>query len=383
MLSGSVKISCHDVQASIIWKAALNTELQRPVRTTHFQSSFHIHRAHGQYAVRSRKDVSHLDIRVGLGQSPLYGLSSSFRSYVRKRKEESNLHIAGNGLPDYAFAADYELRKKLDSIPNFYSLCKKICATYASRQLQIINQTGLAVGPGQLPDVYKIGCDCARRLGIGIPNIYVVNNRDLNAYTIAVDDAEPLIVIYSGLYERFTPGELRTVIGHECGHIHNQHGVYNMMVQLLLQGGFGVLASGGISSVLLSPALLGAQVALNSWSRAEEVTCDRAGMICCERVDDAHTAEAKFLYGAALGEHTIDFDELEKQLEMQRENITRLEELVRSHPTTIRRIMAEKAFAECELFYQWRPDLKQPGQVLRSKDAVDELCRKYINVVKK
>lgn len=324
-----------------------------------------------------------MDTRIGLGQSPLYGLDSSFRSYVRKRKESSNAHMAGNGLPDYAFAADYELRKKLDSIPHFYSLGKKICATYVSRQLQIINQSGLAVGPNQFPDVYEIGRDCAKRLGIGIPNIYIVNNLELNAYTIAMDDTEPLIVIYSGLYERFTSGELRTVIGHECGHIHNQHGIYNMMVQILLEGGVGAAALGGVSSLLLSPVLIGAQVALNAWSRAEEVTCDRAGMICCERLEDAYSAEAKFLYGAAFGEHTIDYEELEKQLQMQTENIARLEELTSNHPTTVRRIMAEKAFAECELLYQWRPDLRQPGQSLHNKDYVDDLCRKYIQVVKK
>ena len=73
--------------------------------------------------------------------------------------------------------------------------------------------------------------------------------------------------------------------------------------------------------------------------------------------------------------------ELEKQLEMQMNNITRLEELDNSHPATVRRIMAEKFFAECDLFYRWRPDLRTPGQVLRSKEETDALCKKYINIV--
>ncbi len=313
--------------------------------------------------------------------NPLSRMDASFIHYVERQKLASRVHMDGNGLPDYAYTPDYELRKKLDAIPHFYSLSKKICATYVSRELQIINQMGLAVGPNQFPDVYEIGRDCAKRLGIGIPNIYIVGSAELNAYTIAMDDVEPLIVIYSGIYERFTPGELRTVIGHECGHIHNQHGIYNIMAQLLLEGGLGVAAVSGLSSLLLDPILIGAKVALNAWSRAKEVSADRAGMICCERVEDAYTAEAKFLYGAAFGEHTVDFAELEKQLDMQMNNITRLEELDNTHPATVRRIMAEKFFSQCDLFYRWRPDLRTPGQLTRSKEETDTLCKRYINIV--
>lgn len=314
--------------------------------------------------------------------SPLHGIDNSFRNYLERKKFAAHAHLDGNGLPDYAFAADYELRKKLDSIPQFYQLSQKICATYASRQLQIMNQSALAVGPNQFTEVYEMGRDCAKRLGIGIPNIYIYSSQELNAYTIATDDVEPLIVIHSALYERLTPGELRTVIGHECGHIHNQHGVYNIMAQLLLEGGVAAVSTSGISSLLLSPVLIGAQVALNAWSRAKEVTSDRAGMICCERIEDAHTAEAKFLYGAAFGEHKINFAELKKQLDMQQSNLTRLEELGRTHPVAVRRIMAEELFAECELFYRWRPDLRTPGLKLRSKEATDELCKHYVNVFK-
>lgn len=314
--------------------------------------------------------------------NPLNRIDASFIRYVERQKLASRAHMDGNGLPDYAYTPDYELRKKLDAIPHFYSLSKKICATYVSREMHIINQKGLAVGPNQFPDVYEMGRDCAKRLNIGIPNIYIISNPELNAITIAMDDVEPLIIIYSGMYERFTPGELRTVIGHECGHIHNQHGIYNIMAQLLLEGGLGMAAAHGLSGLLLDPVLVGAKVALNAWSRAKEVSADRAGMICCERIEDAHTAEAKSLYGAAFGEHTVDFAELEKQLDMQMNNITRLEELDSAHPAAVRRIMAEKFFAECELFYRWRPDLRTPGQMLRSKEETDALCKRYIDIVR-
>lgn len=314
-------------------------------------------------------------------RSPLSTLDISFEHYVQRRKAIENRRMSGNGLPNYAFALDYEYRRKLDSVPQLYNIAKKICATYASRTLQEINMDGLLAGPQQFPEVYQIGCDCAKTLGIAIPNIYIVNNQGLNAYTVATDEIEPLIVIYSGLYERFTLGELRCVIGHECGHIHNQHTVYNTLSNILVAS--GQIATGILSAQLMNILTLGSEVLLRTWSRAAEVTCDRAGMICSERIEDAYNVNAKLMYGGAWGEHEVSLDALKQQLDMQRQSMTKLNELLYDHPTSVRRILAEKEFAECEIFYQWRPELKQSGMTMRSREVTDQRCRRIVDVMKK
>lgn len=304
-----------------------------------------------------------------------------FREYVRRRKEMESEKLSGNGLPDYAFSADYELRKKLDAIPHLYSIGKNICATDASRKIHEYNMDGLLVGPDQFPDVYEIGCECAKRLGIGIPNIFIINKQEINACTIATDDVEPVIAINSGLYERFTLGELKCVIGHECGHIHNMHGVYHTLANILALT--GIAGSSMISTQLLSLVTQGSQLALNAWSRAAEVTCDRAGMICCDSVEDAYRVNAKFTYGAAFGEHSINLEALSRQLEENVAGIGRLDELYKDHPIATRRIAAEMEFAKSEVFYRWRPDLKEPGMTVRTREEVEERCRRYIEVVRK
>ena len=239
----------------------------------------------------------------------------------------------------------------------------------------------MLVGPDQYPDVYQMGSDCARTLGIGIPNIYIVNDQTLNAYTIGTDDIEPLIVIHSGLYERMTPGELRCVIGHECGHIHNQHGIYNMLEQLMVAA--GTTAVGLFSTQLMSLMTMGAEYLLNVWSRAAEVTCDRAALICCSQIEDAYRVNAKLLYGAAIGDReSVNLEALKKQFEMQMETLVRLEELTSTHPTSVRRILAEMEFAQCEVFYQWRPELKEAGQKVRSRKETDERCKRYVEVLR-
>lgn len=304
-----------------------------------------------------------------------------FKEYVSRRKAIESEKLSGNGLPDYAFAMDYELRRKLDAIPHLYSMGKNICATYVSRKIHEYNMTSLLVGPNQFPDVYEIGCECANHLGIGIPNIFIANDQSVNAFTYAMDDIEPIIVIHSGLYERFTLGELKFVIGHECGHIHNMHGVYDLLGSMLT-------LAGAVGSAIAFPKLMdlmtmGSQLALKAWSRAAEVTSDRAGMICCDRVEDVYHATAKFTYGAAFGEHSVNLEELSRQLEKNVTSIARLDELDRDHPVAMRRIAAEMEFAKSEGFYRWRPDLKEAGAVVHTREETDERCRRYIDVIQK
>lgn len=312
---------------------------------------------------------------------PLERMNVSFPDYVRGRKLAESKQMDGNGLPNYAYAMDYALRRKLDAIPGLYSLGRKICGTYVTRQTKLYNIHALKVGPTQFPEVYQMGCDCARILGIGIPNIFILNEPSMNAFTYAFDDMEPMIVIHSGLYERMTPGELRCVIGHECGHIHNQHGVYNMLGTLLLEAGLNSLGS-FVPMELLKLLTLSSQLALKTWSRAAEVTCDRAGMICAENLQDSYSVQAKLMYGAAFGEHTVDYAAIREQLENQVNNLSKYAELNYDHPSGARRIAAEMEFAECEVLYQWRPELKTHGLVTRSRKQTDDRCRRVVDLTK-
>ena len=58
-------------------------------------------------------------------------------------------------------------------------------------------------------------------------------------------------------------------------------------------------------------------------------------------------------------------------------------ELNYTHPLTIKRILADLEFAECETLYSWRPDLKKPGQLMRTQEQTDERCKKFIDVTSK
>lgn len=313
--------------------------------------------------------------------SPLNSIDCSFGNYLTRRKMMDAQRMDGNGIPAYAFAMDYECRKKLDSIPRFYDTAKTITGTYVSRMTHEYTRTSMAAGPTQFPEVYQIACNCARTLGIGIPNVFIQNDPTMNAFTYAMDDIAPIVVVHSGLLERMTPGELKYVIGHECGHIQNYHSAYQYLSQLVLDAGLSVAS--GISHLLAGLMTIGSSALLAAWSRAAEVTADRAGMLCADRPEDCCSALAKIMYGGTIGGgQEIDYEAIRAQLEHTVSNIAKYSEILDSHPAVARRIAALQEFHECRIYYTWRPDQKQPGQLTRDKDETDRRCRRYIDLTK-
>ncbi len=332
--------------------------------------------------------------------TPLEGLDYSFLNYLTKKKDFERKHLDGNGLPNYAFKTDYELRKKLDSMPGVYKFAKTYCATVVPQAIQQYSMQGVTVGPNQFPEIYEMVRDCANTLGIGIPTLIIVPSfstgdsvTDFNACTMATDDIEPVILVTGLIIERFTADELKSVIAHECGHIHNNHTLYRLISDVLLNFGINGLinfaANTGVSipglQLLLNGLTAGAQLALQMWSRAAEVSADRASVICMGGVDAVKSSLGKFMYnGADLSNSTsaeINLDALKEQMEIILNSPYRIAELDASHPMSIKRVFAALDFAECERFYSWRPDLKAPGKKLYTKDETDNRCKRYINVL--
>jgi len=304
--------------------------------------------------------------------NPLASIDVSFGHYVAEKKRSEEKHRI-NGVPDYAFALDYELRSKIMQIPHFYSISKKIVETQVAQEMQRINQKGVAVGLGQFEEIYRMGTECAKTLGIGTPNIYIINDTSINAYTVAADDVSPLIVLYSGTVERMSDGEVKAIIAHECGHIHNNHSVLKTVISFLLNSGSGAVG------LMLSAANV---LLMQLWTRAQEITADRAASICADDLEDVMRMHEKLLYGGIMGKtYKLDYTALRAQLDMTLENPSRFLEVNSDHPSTIRRIFAGMLFDECETLFSWRPELRKPGVAVSSRKEVDDKCRKLVNIV--
>ena len=314
--------------------------------------------------------------------NPTDSVDISFASYLAAREKTSKGHTI-SGVPDYAFDLDIEMRRRINAIPGITRFFKAITETYMPYYRQELSMHGVLCGPNQYPEIHEMGAECARRLGIGIPQIYVKFDVVLNAYTYALENTEPIIVVTSPIVERFSPGELKTVIGHECGHIHNLHGVYNVAAEVILQAvSGGASAIPGLSAVVAF-ATTGVRIMFKDWSRCAEITSDRAGLICSDSVRDAVMVDAKIAMGGGEALKDINIDEYLKQIDTTQSTVGRYMEVLNTHPLLHKRILATKLFSQSDVYHQWRPDQKTPDTHTLPKAEIDRRCREFISVFKK
>ncbi len=280
-----------------------------------------------------------------------------------------------------AFPMDYTLRQKINAIPGIFKLFKAITEYYVPLQKQEYNLDCIAVGPNQYPNIYKMGEECARRLGIGVPQIFIQDDiATFNAFTIATNDTQPMVVLTTAIVERLSENELKTIIGHECGHIQNNHGIYTIAAQMMA----GTLTA-GISSIpglqqLIWLFSLSTKLLFNNWSRCAEVTCDRAGMICSDNSNDAVIAMSKLAFSGSKALENMNIDEFIKQIDRTRDSVIRFKEFLYDHPITSKRVLANKMFQECEVLYSWRPEWKKAEMTTKTKTEIDKQCESFISV---
>jgi Zn-dependent protease with chaperone function len=144
--------------------------------------------------------------------------------------------------------------------------------------------------------------------------------------------------------------ELRFVIGHECGHIHNQHVTYLTLGYLLH---YQLFSKFWKDPDLYKFPLLATKVPIATWQRRAEVTADRAGAICARDTEAGARALIKLRLGFASLAQSVDVDAYLSQGEdLRRESFAvRGQELSYSHPLVVKRIRMLRLFARSELFY--------------------------------
>jgi Zn-dependent protease with chaperone function len=174
--------------------------------------------------------------------------------------------------------------------------------------------------------------------------------------------------VHSALIDHFDEDELRFVIGHETGHIQNKHVVYGTVLILLKQSAAAILK-------LLMPPV---DVALNSWYRRAEITCDRAGLLCCQDLDAACRTFVKLACGSQKLYREMDLVAYAEQADEGRGGVGRFAELFVGHPYLPKRMEAMQLFAESALYREAHGT--GPGGL--TMEEVDARTSEIIQVVK-
>jgi Zn-dependent protease with chaperone function len=288
----------------------------------------------------------------------------SFNQYVAKR--ESGALGGTDEETRYAFGPDL---KMLRGFKNFRPL-ELVVASLVRGQKHLIQHryTGraLKVGPRQLPKVHEIAKECAQVLGIAMPALYLTNDPRMNAFTFGTQE-DSFIVVHSQLVDHFTDDELRFVIGHEMGHIQNKHVVYLTTMMLLSQ-----------LPAILKPLQPVVTAALRTWSRRAELTCDRAGLLCCRDLDVAEKTFVKMASGSTKHYADIDVDAYMDQLAESQKGVGRFTEVFDSHPLLPKRVAALRIFAE-SAYYRKAMGLGEDGLDIKT---VDERTTEIVKIAR-
>lgn len=218
---------------------------------------------------------------------------------------------------------------------------------------------GVKVTQKQFPTVYRAAKHCAETLGIAPPEIFIMQEPTTNALTFSSGE-KGVIVLNSATVDHFTPRELLFVLGHECGHIQNNHVLYHTMARWV--------------------PVPGASILLRRWRRFSEITADRAGLLCCGSVDDALRSLIKLALGAQKLYKDINVDEYLKQLDELKGSYARFLEFFLFHPFLPKRVESIKLFSHSRLFSPARKSKSGSSGGAMSKSELDRRVKKLLGV---
>lgn len=270
-----------------------------------------------------------------MAQAPLL----DFDGFVARKKTER----AGGGKEttghEYTYTFDRQSRVAFENT--------RPVALAVEASVRLFKQMGkhqllghaVKVSDRQFPRIYRITKTASDALQIAMPQVFVINSPVFNAGTLGTNE-DSFIMVHSALVDHYSDEELLAVIGHECGHIHNSHVAYLTAMHYL------TYMAGMFLPWILQPAL----VALRTWSRRAEITCDRAGMLVAKDQQAAERAITKLAVGSRKLYEEFNLDAFLEQHEEGSQGIGKYMEVFATHPWLPKRVLAMRVFGESQLF---------------------------------
>ncbi len=279
-----------------------------------------------------------------------------FDRFVRdRRNERANGALADYGH-EYAYISDKQTRAAFARVAPVELVVKSSVRMFKQVWKHQLLGHSVRVSDRQFPRFHALVKECATTLDIAMPAVYIVNSPILNAATYGTDD-DSFIMVHSALVDHFTDEELLTVIGHECGHIHNSHVVYLTTLHYLTR----------MAGVFVRWAVEPALMALRAWSRRAEITCDRAGMLCGKSDVIAARALTKLALGSKRLYDDFNMEAFVEQYQEGKGGMGKYMEMFATHPWLPKRVLAMRVFAESEL-YRKAANLGPGGLTMKEVD---------------
>ncbi|MGD0980524.1 MAG: M48 family metallopeptidase [Solirubrobacteraceae bacterium] len=235
----------------------------------------------------------------------------------------------------YEHPADRAATSALQSIPYLDTVVRKLIELGYERALrQYYLGASVRLGEDQLADVWHAHARAYATLDLApVPDLYLTTIPPVDN-ALAIGAQKPIVVVHSGLVKLLDAEHQRALFAHEAGHILSDHMLYRTAVVILLR----------LRSVPGIPLpLLPLRHALLEWSRAAELSCDRAAALVTR--DPVAVCHLLMVIAAGAEAASLDLDVFMAQGGEYNEKGSGLERLTRlmmnlnlTHPMPVRRI---------------------------------------------
>jgi len=238
----------------------------------------------------------------------------------------------------YQHPADRAATAALQKVPYLDQVVRKLVALGYERALRAAALgASVRLGQDQLPRVWVLHREVFNVLDMeAVPDLYLTQFPLANAFTMGTD--RPIVVINSELIRILDDEGRRVVLAHEAAHVHSDHVLYRTALLILLRLGSSVRLP-----ILAGLPLLAIQMALLEWSRAAELSCDRAAALITRDPQAVSRALMVITAGEAAEELNLDaFIAQGMEYEQKGTGMERLTKLMQdlrvTHPMPVRRV---------------------------------------------
>jgi Zn-dependent protease with chaperone function len=206
----------------------------------------------------------------------------------------------------YEHPADRAATAALQTIPMLDVVVRKLIEFGYERAFrQQFLAASVRLGEDQLPNVWADwNAVCAR---LDLPeryDLYLTQFPITNA--AAIGAGTPMVVVNSRCVDLFDELELRTVLGHEAGHILSDHVLYRTALLILIQ-----LSGATKLPFFAGLPLLAVKLALLEWYRAAELSSDRAATLVNR--DPLVTCRTMLVLAGGVSARKLDLDAFIRQ----------------------------------------------------------------------
>ena len=187
---------------------------------------------------------------------------------------DSTYKLEGISPRAFQHPADRAATAALKQVPYLDAVVRRLIELGYERAMRAaMLGSAVRLGQDQLPRIWVLEREVFHVLDLeDVPDLYLTQFPVANALTFG--SGRPVIVLNSELVRLLDADGLRVVIAHEAAHVLSDHVLYMTALTILLQLGQSIRLP-----IFAGLPLLAIRTALLEWSRAAELSCDRAAAL--------------------------------------------------------------------------------------------------------